>query len=102
MPAASRAQSVDRIATGHPCTGIAPIQGTLNNKVFIEGTKAAVKGDAIVPHTILVGIICVPHGAVVNTGSQKVFCEGIPLGRIGDSADAGAIISGSRKVFAGG
>jgi uncharacterized Zn-binding protein involved in type VI secretion len=44
----------------------------------------------------------VPHSAVINVGSSTVFVGGIPLARIGDSTDSGAIISGSPNVFAGG
>jgi len=44
---------------------------------------------------------CVAHPAVVNTGSTTVFAEGIPVARLGDSADFGALIMGSQNVFAG-
>lgn len=94
--------TVDKIATGHPCTAVAGIKGSLQNKVTIGGKPVAVAGDAIAPHTKLVGPICLPHGASVNAGSSKVSIGGIPMARIGDSADQGAIISGSSNVFAGG
>lgn len=94
---------VDEIATGHPCDGTALIQGALQTKVTIGGNPVSVQGDAIAPHTIKAGDACVPHpAAVINAGSSKVFIGGIPVARIGDSADAGAIISGSSGVFAGG
>lgn len=94
--------SVDLISTGHACDGTAGIQGNLQSKVTIGGNPVAVKGDAIAPHTILSGEVCVPHSAVINAGSSKVFIDGIPVARIGDSADGGAVISGSSFVSAGG
>jgi uncharacterized Zn-binding protein involved in type VI secretion len=94
--------TVDRIATGHPCTSTAVIQGSLQSKVTVGGNPIAVQGDAIAPHTILVGDTCVVHAAAISGGSSKVSIGGIPVARIGDSADAGAVISGSSKVFAGG
>jgi uncharacterized Zn-binding protein involved in type VI secretion len=101
MPAIARI-GIDQISTGHGCDGTAGILGQLQNSVFVNGFSVAVQGDAIAPHTILEGDDCVPHSAVINSGSSKVFISGIPVGRIGDSADAGSIISGSPNVFAGG
>lgn len=94
--------TVDKIATGHACSGTAGIQGSLQSKVTIGGNPVAVQGDAIAPHTIKAGRSCVPHSSTINAGSSKVFISGIPVARIGDSADAGAVISGSSSVFAGG
>jgi len=94
--------TVDKIATGHACTGVATIQGSLQTKVTIAGNPAAVQGDAIQVHTILVGDSCVNHSATISGGSSKVSIGGIPVARIGDGADAGSIISGSSKIYAGG
>lgn len=102
MPSAARAEEVDTITTGHGCDTEAQIKGTLQTSVLINGIIAAVKGDEIAPHTILSGIECVPHSSIVNAGSGTVFFEGIPAARIGDSADAGEIITGSENVFIGG
>lgn len=102
MPAAARAQDIDTISTGHACDGTAQIRGTLQSSVFINGNLAAVDGDLIAPHTILSGGVCVPHTAYVNEGSSSVFFEGIAAARVGDSADAGSIITGSSDVFIGG
>lgn len=101
MPAVARV-GVDIISTGHPCDATASIAGQLQNKVFVNGAPAAVRGDAIATHTILVGGVCVPHGASINAGSSKVFVAGIPIARVGDSADQGAVATGSGSVFAGG
>lgn len=101
MPAAAVC-GVDSISTGHPCDGSALIQGNLQSKVTIGGNPIAVIGDAIAVHTILISSQCRPHGAVVNAGSTKVSIAGLAIARIGDSADLGAIISGSSNVFVGG
>jgi uncharacterized Zn-binding protein involved in type VI secretion len=102
MPAVARSQNTDTITTGHGCDATALIAGSLQTKVFVNTKLGAVQGDPIAPHTILAGAICVPHSAVVNAGSSKVFFGGIAAARIGDSADGGVIISGSSNVFAGG
>ena len=101
MPAVARVNQ-DTISTGHLCDTTAGISGQLQSKVKIENKIAAVKGDSIAPHTILVGEDCVLHSAIINAGSSKVSIAGIPIARIGDSADAGSVISGSSKVIAGG
>lgn len=101
MPAVSRSLNVDRIATGHTCSATAPIAGSLIGTVATIGvTPVAVQGDAIGPHVIRAGKFCVPHGAIVNSGSAFVSVSGIPVARIGDSADFGSVISGSRFVWA--
>jgi|TARA_R110000782_G_scaffold124851_2_gene216418 uncharacterized Zn-binding protein involved in type VI secretion len=100
MPAAARIN--DNCTTGHPCTPIIGIKGNLQSKVYINGTLAAVIGDVLKDHTILVGNSCVPHPATVTGGSSKVFYQGMAAARIGDAADFGAIIQGSSNTFAGG
>lgn len=79
---------VDIISTGHACDGTAGILGALQSKVSIGGNPVAVQGDAIAPHTILVGDECVPHSATISGGSSKVSIGGIPVARLGDAADA--------------
>ena len=44
---------------------------------------------------------CPNHVANVNAGSSTVRVHGISVARIGDSADAGGMISGSGNVFSG-
>ena len=90
----------DLISTGHGCDGTAPI-GEGSTNVFINGIGCARQTDAIAPHTILSGIVCVPHSAVINTGLATVLVNGLPIARVGDSADQGSIIEGSLNVFAG-
>ena len=102
MPAVARA-GVDSISTGHACSATAGISvGGSSSKVFVNGARATVTGTAISPHAIKSGRKCVPHSSNVNAGSSKVFCEGKPISRVGDSADAGAVKAGSSNVFAGG
>lgn len=99
MPAVCRDKHLAR--TGHGCTSMAPVVARPSS-VFINGIRVARRGDPLKPHTIKVGIKCLGHGANVNRGSRTVFAHGIPIARIGDSADRGAMAQGSPNVFAGG
>jgi uncharacterized Zn-binding protein involved in type VI secretion len=99
MPAAARLG--DLITTGHACDGTSTIAGNLQSKVIINNIIAAVLGDPIAPHTILVGSVCVPHSATVGGSSEKVFFENIKAARVGDAADADKIIEGSPDVIIG-
>lgn len=102
MPACAVAELVDKIATGHPCTGTAPIQGTKQSKVTIGGDLVAVDGDKVQVHTVKVGTLCVPHSVVVSATTSKVFIAGDAVCRIGDPSDSAGIITGSSKVMIGG
>lgn len=97
MPAIARIG--DTITTGHGCDSTALI-GEGSPDVFCNNIGVAREGDAIAPHTILSGIVCVPHSAVVNEGSPDVFVNNIALARVGDSADQGSIQTGSPDSFA--
>ena len=55
-------------------------------------------GDPTVSHPFPPLPPCAPHVANVNAGSGTVRVAGSPVARIGDSADAGAMISGSLNV----
>lgn len=92
----------DSLSTGHPCTPVTSLVGANQGSVYVNGILASVPGAPTAVHTKLTGGICLPHGAILNSGSSTVFVEGAPLGRVGDSADAGSMISGSPNVFAGG
>ena len=100
MPSVSRSLNVDRILTGHTCSATAPIAGSLQSFATIQNVPIAVQNDPIGAHVIRAGKFCIPHAAVVNTGSAFVSAAGIPVARVGDSADAGSIITGSRFVWA--
>lgn len=90
----------DLIFTGHPCTPTAPISPVgAATSVFINGRQASVLGTIIAPHTILIGDNCRPHLGVTTRGGGSVFANGRPLNKIGDPADAGAIIQGSSNIF---
>lgn len=99
MPAVARIG--DSASTGHACTGVTTITSPSTN-VFANSKGVERKGDPTVVHTILVGTVCVPHVETIKAGSSSVFVNGIPCARVGDACDAGAIISGSPNVFAGG
>lgn len=102
MPAVAVAELIDKIATGHPCTGTAPIQGTKQSKVTIDGKLVAVDGDVVQVHDYKVGDSCVPHTVTISATQSKVKIAGIPVCRIGDPSDNAGIITGSGKVMLGG
>ena len=101
MPAISR-DLRDLAKTGHGCTRVIPVKAT-QRSVIANGSAVLRPGDPLLPHTILVCCPprCIPHKAKVNRGSPNVFAQGIPVARLGDSADFGALIQGSQNVFAG-
>ena len=99
MPGISR--NNDLAKTGHLCTPIVGVKAS-QSSVKANGTPLLRRGDRCKPHTILKGILCVGHSAKVNRASRTVFAEGIPVARIGDSTDMGAMFKGSRDVVAGG
>lgn len=93
----------DTVATGHGCdTTTTILEGSPN--VRINGKGAAYAGAALTPHTIPAGTppVCVGHSAVINAGYGRVLVNGKPIARIGDSADLGAISSGSPNVLTSG
>ena len=98
MPQISRDKDLAR--TGHGCHAVAPCIATATS-VFVNGKVVARPPDPLVPHTIPVGPFCKFHPAFINAGSFSVFAQGIPVARVGDSADLGAMIQGSFNVFAG-
>jgi len=100
MPAPS-ARIGDTILTGHACDVTSTIIASLQAKVIVSFSIAAVTGSPIAPHTILAGDKCIPHPAFTLAGSPKVFFGGIPANRIGDGADMGVIISGAPNVIIG-
>ena len=101
MPAICRVG--DTLTTGHGCDTTTTIAAPNNDgTVHANGIDIIVVGAPTVSHLIPSGDSCVPHVAFLNAGSGSVFLNGISVGRIGDSADAGAMISGSPNVFAGG
>ena len=100
MPAIAR--DGDPTTTGHSCDATTTVTGPTGAAVKVYANNIAVecKGNPTSPHTILAGIVCVPHGAVINVGSGNVYVGNIEVAREGDSTDGGAITAGSPNVFA--
>ena len=92
----------DTLSTGHGCSGSTTIASSnTDNTVRVNGKSAIVVGAPTVAHPFPPDPPCAPHVANLNAGSGTVRINGIAVGRIGDSADAGAMTSGSGNVNAG-
>ena len=101
MPAASRVG--DSLSTGHICAATTTIaSANTDGTVHANSIDIIVVGAPTVSHPFPPNPQCAPHVANLNAGSSTVFINGIAVGRIGDSADAGAMTSGSGNVFVGG
>lgn len=100
MPAVVR--KGDSLSTGHVCTGTTTLDTPGQSTVYANGILIARVGDPTVSHPAPPLPPCPNHVANVNAGSPNVYVAGIKVGRIGDSADAGAMTSGSSDVFANG
>lgn len=100
MPAVCRIG--DSLSTGHGCAGSTTIADSNTDKtVRVNGIPAIVVGAPTVSHPFPPSPPCAPHVAFLNAGSGTVRINGKPVGRVGDSADAGAMTSGSGNVSAG-
>ena len=100
MPAVSR--KGDSLSTGHICTSTTTLDTPGQGTCFANSILIARVSDPTVSHPFPPVPICAPHVANVNAGSPNVFVENKAVARIGDSADAGAMTSGSGNVFANG
>ena len=100
MPAVSR--KGDSLTTGHICTSTTTLNTPGQGTCFANSILIARVSDPTVSHPFPPSPPCAPHVANVNAGSPNVFVEGKAVARIGDSADAGAMTSGSGNVFANG
>lgn len=100
MPAVAR--QGDSTSTGHGCTGVTTITGPTGAgaRVYANNIPVECQGNPTVVHSFGGKNCSAQHAAVINVGSGNVFVSNIPLARIGDSTDSGAIISGSPNVFA--
>lgn len=98
MPGVAR--KGDTVLTGHACSFTTPTLQCSTN-VLVNKKGACRLGDMLQPHTILAGVTCIPHVAVINAGAPTVFVNGRPIARITDSADLGVIITGSGNVIVG-
>ena len=99
MPAVSR--KGDQLSTGHICAGTTILDTPGQSTVFANSILIARVGDPTVSHPFPPAPPCAPHVANVNVGISTVSVCGSPIARIGDSADAGAMTSGSSNVFSG-
>jgi len=100
MPAVCRVG--DSLSTGHACTGVTTIASSnTDGTVKVNSIEVIVVGAPTVSHPAPPVPPCPPHVRFLNAGSSTVRVNSIPVGRIGDSADSGAMISGSSNVFAG-
>lgn len=95
------ARITDSIATGHGCDGTTTLTGP-SGDVFANSLGVERQGDPTVVHALTGRGCSIRHAAAVNVGSGSVFVNGKSIARVGDSADAGSITSGSPTVFAGG
>ena len=99
MPAVCRVG--DSLSTGHACTGTTTIASSnTDGTVHAESIDIIVVGAPTVSHPNPPNPPCPNHVAFLNAGSPTVRVNGIAIGRIGDSADAGAMTSGASTVFA--
>ena len=101
MPAVCRVG--DSLSTGHICSSTTTIASSATDgTVHANGIDIIVVGAPTVSHPFPPAPPCAPHVANLNAGSSTVFINGIAVGRIDDSADAGSMTSGSSNVFVGG
>ena len=99
MPAVSR--KGDSLSTGHICTSTTTLDTPGQGTCFANSILIARVSDPTVSHPFPPAPPCAPHVANLNAGSGTVRVNSIAVGRIGDSADLGAMTSGSGNVFAG-
>jgi len=99
MPAVSR--KGDTLSTGHICTGTTTLDTPGQSTCRANSILIARVGDPTVSHPFPPLPPCAPHVATVNAGSPTVRVHGIPVARIGDSADSGQMTAGSSNVFSG-
>lgn len=92
----------DTLTTGHGCAATTTLALSLIRTVKANGIYGAVRGTPTVSHLIGTPPICFSHTSTLKQGSPNVLIGGIPWGRIGDSADGGAMISGSLNVLVNG
>ena len=100
MPQAAR--TTDPISAHNPCGE--ERCGAGSSDVIIQGLQAYRVTDQTEPHGVpkpRVG--CVPHVTQLVQGSENVYINSSPAGRVGDAHSCGVIItSGSDKVYING
>ena len=93
----------DSLSTGHGCESETELENSNQgvDNVYANNLLICVEGADTDSHPFPPDPPCNPHVAQLNTGSATVKINYIKVGRIGDSADAGTMSSGSTTVFAG-
>ena len=99
MPAVSR--EGDSLSTGHACVGSTILDTPRQSTVRVNSILVARQSDPTVPHPAPPIPPCPDHVKFVNVGSPTVRVVGLPVARVGDSADSGAGTAGSSNVFSG-
>ena len=99
MPGISR--KGDQLTTGHTCAGVTTLDTPTQSTVRANNIVIARKTDKTVVHPAPPPPFCPAHVMMVNVGSSTVRVVGLPVSRIGDSADAGQLIKGSTTGRAG-
>ena len=93
----------DPLTTGHGCDSVTTLLTSPNRTTRANSILCAVVGTITVVHQVPPNIPpCKTHAAFLNAGSPNVNIGGIPWGRVADSADSGAMISGSLNVLVNG
>ena len=93
----------DPLTTGHGCDSVTTLLTSPNKTTRANSIFCAVQGTITVTHLVPPNVPpCGSHAALLNAGSPNVSIGGIPWGRVGDRADAGAMISGSLSVLVNG
>jgi len=95
----------DKLTTGHGCAGITTLALSLIRTVKANGIYGTVRGTPTVSHlfpNVSPPPLCINHKSTLKQGSPNVLIGGIPWGREGDSADAGAMLKGSLNVLVNG
>lgn len=106
MPAVARG-GVDKVLSPHGnppgCSTPAEYNTVpIQRRAFVEGHPIVLVGDPMQTHPVPVPGGCAPHTPTLSNGSTRIFYQGIPVGRIGDSYDLQGqhpIISGSSRCF---
>ena len=93
----------DALSTGHGCDSVTTLLTSPNKTTRANSIFCAVQGTITVTHLVPPNVPpCGSHAAFLNAGSPNVSIGGIHWGRVGDSEDAGAMISGSLNVLVNG
>ena len=100
MPAVSRKDGTDTIATNHGCD-TTTVTATGSGDVFVNNIGVVRKDDLTVVHQAPSRGGCSPHQVPLTSYSGTVFANNLNIGRIGDSYTGETLTSGSANVFAG-